>query len=232
MVPLERLVAGAKGHRRRTGRPWVTLAYAQSLDGSIALEAGRPFRLSGPESLKLTHQLRAAHNAILVGIGTVLSDDPQLTVREVTGPNPQTVVLDSHLRLPLVSKLMESEIKPWIFAAEGAANESRAELESRGTRIWNVFEESDGRLDLQEVLAALGRQNVDSLMVEGGAQVLTSFLQQRLADFIILTLSPQYLGGVPSVERGAFQLPQLPRLMDAQVEKIGEDFVVWGMLDK
>ena len=232
MVPLDRLLAGAKGHRLRTGRPRVTLAYAQSLDGSIALQAGQPFRLSGPQSLKLTHQLRAAHNAILVGIGTVLSDDPQLTVREVKGENPQTVVLDSQLRLPLTYRLMENESKPWVFTAQGAEDERRTQLERRGAKIWNVSEESHGRLDLQAVLAILGRQEVDSLMVEGGAEVITSFLTQGLADLVILTLSPQYLGGVPSVEPGAFQLPKLPRLVDAQAEKVGEDFVIWGMLDK
>ncbi|HEX9595492.1 MAG TPA: RibD family protein, partial [Anaerolineales bacterium] len=84
-------------------RPTVTLSYAQSLDGSIALHRGEPLTLSGPESMAMTHRLRAAHDAILVGIGTVISDDPQLNVRLVEGRNPQVVVLDSRLRLPLTA---------------------------------------------------------------------------------------------------------------------------------
>src|SRR4051794_24685033 len=90
-------------------RPIVTLAYAQSLDGSIATAARRPLALSSQPALKLTHQLRAEHDAILVGIGTVLADDPLLTVRLVNGPNPVPVVLDSRLRLPSTARLLGHE---------------------------------------------------------------------------------------------------------------------------
>ena len=91
---------GAAAHHARTGRPLVTLSYAQSLDGCIAAGPGQRLSLSGPEALMLTHELRAAHAAILVGIGTVLADDPRLTVRLVPGSHPQPVVVDSRLRIP------------------------------------------------------------------------------------------------------------------------------------
>ena len=92
MVPIERLLARAEEHRRKIGRPLVTLAYAQSLDGSLSAGRGHPLNLSGSEAQEITHRLRAAHDAILVGIGTVLADDPRLTVRLVKGPQPQPVV--------------------------------------------------------------------------------------------------------------------------------------------
>ncbi len=101
-------------HLNRPGRPLVTLSYAQDLDGSIAKRRGEPTSISGPESLEFTHRLRAAHDAILVGIGTVISDDPQLNVRFAKGNDPQIVVLDSQLRLPLQSKLLENSKKAWV----------------------------------------------------------------------------------------------------------------------
>ena len=103
---LEALSARAAAHHRRTGRPFVTLTYAQSLDGSIAADPGQPLSLSGPQSLLLTHYLRAAHDAILVGIGTVLADNPLLNVRLVEGKNPQPVIVDSQLRFPLDANLL------------------------------------------------------------------------------------------------------------------------------
>ena len=93
-------------------RPLVTLSYAQSLDGSIARERGKPLALSGPESMRLTHQLRAAHDAILVGIGTVLADDPQLTVRLVEGKSPIPVILDSRLAISPTARLFQNPKKP------------------------------------------------------------------------------------------------------------------------
>ena len=96
----------------RPGRPFVTLSYAQSLDGSIAARRGATTPISGPDALRLTHQLRAHHDAILVGIGTVLADDPQLTVRLVAGPNPQPVIVDSRLRLPLTARLLSDGAPP------------------------------------------------------------------------------------------------------------------------
>ena len=109
MIPIldqvSECLRSAPAHRRRTGRPFVTLSYAQSLDGSIADRPGRPLALSGPQAMALTHGLRAAHEAILVGIGTVLADNPRLNVRLVDGPDPQPMVVDSRLRFPPYANL-------------------------------------------------------------------------------------------------------------------------------
>ncbi len=99
-------LAAASEHRQRTGRPLVTLSYAQSLDGSIADRPGRPLSLSGSQCMTLTHGLRASHDAILVGIGTVLADNPRLNVRLVTGESPQPVIVDSRLRFPPYANLL------------------------------------------------------------------------------------------------------------------------------
>ena len=109
----------AAAHRRRTGRPLVTLSYAQSLDGSIADRPGRPLALSGPQAMALTHGLRAAHEAILVGIGTVLADNPRLNVRLVTGPDPQPVVVDSRLRFPPYANLLSNGRSPGLPPTPG-----------------------------------------------------------------------------------------------------------------
>ena len=119
-VALEPLLTGINQHFQEQGRSWVTLSYAQSLDGSIAARRGSPLVLSGSATLEITHHLRSRHAAILVGIGTLLADDPQLTVRLVPGEDPQPVVLDSQLRFPLDARLLQTTKSPWIMASRNA----------------------------------------------------------------------------------------------------------------
>ena len=108
IAPLDALRAARKSTPSSKKRPFTTLSYAQSLDGSLALHAGEPYLISGRGSLKLTHMLRAEHDAILVGIGTILADNPQLNVRLTAGADPQTIILDSQLRTPPESKVFEN----------------------------------------------------------------------------------------------------------------------------
>src|SRR5512144_1074873 len=103
-----------------TDRPRITLAYAQSLDGSIAARSGVPLQLSGTESMQYTHQLRAAHDAILVGIGTVLSDDPRLNVRLTAGVSPRPILRDSELRCPIDARCLESARRPIVVTNDWA----------------------------------------------------------------------------------------------------------------
>jgi 3,4-dihydroxy 2-butanone 4-phosphate synthase/GTP cyclohydrolase II len=128
-APLHRAAA----HRQRTGRPFVTLSYAQSLDGSIAARPGRPLALSGSKSMALTHGLRATHEGILVGIGTLLADDPRLNVRLVEGKDPQPIVVDSRLRFPPYANLLRNGRIPWIATSAEADPERQAALEKIGT---------------------------------------------------------------------------------------------------
>ncbi len=220
---------GAEAHCRRTGRPLVTLSYAQSLDGCLSARRGEPFALSGPESLALTHQLRAAHAGILVGIGTLLADDPRLNVRLTPGADPQPVVLDSRLRFPPGARLLAAaERRPWI--ATTASGERAAALEGAGARLLAFPPDGQGRVPLPTLLERLAALGLDSLMVEGGAQVLTSFLSQGLADLAVVTVAPLWLGGLRSVE--APLAPGGLRLEQTGSEQLGEDIIVWGRISK
>ncbi|GAB4469249.1 MAG: hypothetical protein Kow00124_04310 [Anaerolineae bacterium] len=227
---LDHLTAGAGPHHRRTGRPLVTLTYAQSLDGSIARRRGEPLALSGPESLRMTHRLRATHDAILVGIGTVLADNPSLTVRHVPGPSPQPVILDSHLRFPLSAKMMGNPRPPWIATTPAASQERADALRRAGARVLPLPARGDGRVDLNALLQQLGRDGIKSLMVEGGAGVIASFLASGLADLCVLTLAPVFVGGLHAAADLGIgpMMADLPRLTDVQTCMLEADVIVWG----
>lgn len=221
-----------------TGRPFVTLSYAQSLDGSIASRSGNPMRISGEEALTFTHRLRALHDGILVGIGTVLADDPRLNVRLSSGPHPVPVILDSSLRLPVDAQLFEREgPSPIVVSSPEVDCERRATLESRGATVVPLRRDSDGRVSLESLLDELGTRGISSLMVEGGTEVLTSFLRSRHVQRMILTVSPVFVGGTPAlsapptpqigddseVDRGVF-----PELTNVQQRWCGRDLVIEG----
>ncbi len=207
-------------------RPAVTVTYAQSLDGCLAAAPGRPLTLSGPEALRYTHQLRAAHAAILVGLGTVLADNPRLTVRHAAGPNPQPILLDSQLRCPPDAALLQHPTHTlWIAARADAPTERRAALESAGARVLALPAEADGRVDLGALLDALGAAGLTTLMVEGGARVITAFLKQRLAQRLIVTVAPRLVGGVPAVAA-----PLDLALRDVQYRRLGQDLIVEAQL--
>ncbi|HEY9593643.1 MAG TPA: RibD family protein [Spirochaetia bacterium] len=200
--------------------PVVTLSWAQSADGAIAAADGTPAALSGPESLCLTHRLRTLHDAILVGIQTVLNDDPLLSSRLVEGRQPQPVVLDAHLRFPLTARLLARvDRKPWIFC-HGDSSRTGAALRARGARLFEV-DADGGSLDLRAVLAILRSEGIASMMVEGGARVLRSFLAEGLARQVVVTTSPTRLSGVEG--------PGIPRCVRSIEEAWGADTVFWGI---
>jgi 3,4-dihydroxy 2-butanone 4-phosphate synthase/GTP cyclohydrolase II len=235
MVPLEKLVTAAQEHCCRLGRPLVTLSYAQSLDGCIAARAGERLALSGPQSLQMTHQLRAAHEAILVGVGTILADNPRLTVRLVQGQNPQPIVLDSHLCMPLEASLFQNPRLPWIACLEEADQRKSTELEALGVRILRLPADSAGRVSIPALLEHLANLEVNSLMVEGGASVISAFLHLNLVDWVILTIAPVFLGGLRAVGSDIFASISrspgpYPRLQETGAEWLGNDLIIWGWL--
>jgi 3,4-dihydroxy 2-butanone 4-phosphate synthase/GTP cyclohydrolase II len=227
MIPIADLLEDEQAHLERTGHPLITLSYAQSLDGSLAARQGQPLALSGEGSLKLTHQLRAAHQAILVGIGTVLADDPQLTVRHGKGSNPQPVVLDSRSRFPLDARLLKGPKKPWLFTAIGVNLEAKERLRSAGAEVFEIETNEGGQVRLDKALNRLGEKGISSLMVEGGAAVITSFLQEGLADLLVLTIAPVYIGGYNAVQTS---LPKHVKIKAVDIAMVGNDIVLWGRL--
>jgi 3,4-dihydroxy 2-butanone 4-phosphate synthase/GTP cyclohydrolase II len=208
-------------HATGRPRPVVTVTWAQSAAGAIAGPRGAPATLSGPSSLGLTHRLRSMHDAILVGIRTVISDDPLLSVRLAEGNQPQPVVLDTRLRFPLAARLLAREDrKPWIFHAGGTGGAAAA-LEARGAVLFAV-PRAPGGVDLAQVLARLRLVGIGSVMVEGGAQVLRAFMAQGLAAQAVITVSPSRLEGLSG--------PGIPALGRTIVERLGDDTVTWGIL--
>ena len=216
----------AQTHCDRTGFPYVTLAYAQSIDGSIAFRPGRPLTLSGSDSLILTHTLRSIHDAILVGIGTILADNPHLTVRYVTGDDPRPVIIDSRLRLPREAHVLQDSRSPVIVTANGVDHAREAWLTNAGARVLRVSSGYQGLLDLPTALRRLGKMGISSVMVEGGAQIITSFLRDQLMDQLVLTLAPVFVGGLRAVNPLQLDIPNLPRLGDVTWQRFGDDLVL------
>lgn len=234
MELIERILAVRSGLYKPEGRPLVTLSYAQSLDGSIAARRGEQLILSGDDSSRLTHQLRARHDGIMVGIGTVLADDPRLTVRHVAGKNPQPVILDSQLRIPSDAALIQSGL-PWIATTDLADSQRVAEYESEGIRMISLPHDPSGQVNLPAVLRYLKNSGIETLMVEGGARVITSFLAHRLVDLLVLTVSPLLLGGLQAIERpipgnGGPSVKEYLRIEDLETAKAGPDLIIWGRL--
>ena len=217
-------------------RPLVTLHFAQSLDGRIGLGAGcERTILSSAEGVAAAHRARAEHDAVLVGIETVLHDDPWLTVRAGGGQQPTRVVLDSSLRLPLSARLLSSGERAapvLVFgAAARAAPERQAALERAGAFVQLTEADAEGRVSLTAVLEALAARGVKRLLVEGGGKVLTSFLRERAADRAEIELSPCFLGSpaTPAVrELGVAALAEAVRLEGMEVERLGHGLLLRG----
>ncbi|WP_028672603.1 RibD family protein [Saccharospirillum impatiens] len=211
---------------RYGARPHVTLSYAQSWDGSITTAPGETMALSSDDSMQLTHQLRSLHDGILVGIGTVLADDPRLTVRKWTGKDPQPIVLDSQLRMPPSCQLCQSsEHGCWVLTTpEAAADRNDCDL-------MVVPGDEDGHVHLPSALEALHGRGIRSLMVEGGASVITAFLRAGLADAIVLTVAPVFVGGYNAIGRqGNPDNAIFPHIAPLHSRQLGNELIVWGRL--
>jgi riboflavin-specific deaminase-like protein len=189
----------------------------------------------------MTHQLRAAHHGILVGVGTVIADDPQLTVRKVDGLNPQPIILDSQLRTPPRAVLLKgSRCPPWIITTPEASLARQRALEHAGASVIRLPGRADGRVSLAALMPYLVDQGILRLMVEGGARVITSFISQKLVDNLVVTIAPVLIGGQRSLEKLLVVSPSgvnrepphpavhYPSLTDIRYKQLGKDLIVWG----
>ena len=226
--PIAAIAARSVGFSDRHGRPFITLSYAQSLDGCLSSSPGKPLALSGAGTLALTHRLRAAHDGVLVGIGTVLSDNPQLTVRYATGRNPQPIVLDSRLRTPLDCNLLRDPQRRLCVAASAKYPVGRRrKLEGAGATVLDASALGDGRVDLADLMPRLVERGIRSVMVEGGVKVIRSLMAARLVDYLVVTVVPRFIGG-PHRVRVQTELMEGPGMRGFLHSKIGEDLVLWG----
>lgn len=211
-------------------RPTVTVSYAQTLDGRLATASGGSRWISSPESLRFAHQLRAQHDAVAVGAGTVCNDDPRLTVRLVPGEDPLRVVVDSSLRTPLsAAVLADGAAKGTILAVtERAPVERCDEVSSLGATVLRLPADAAGRVDLGVLLSGLHSLGVRSVMVEGGAALITSFLSERLVDRLAVCIAPKILGsGIEAVgDLGIYELADSLTLADTSVTPYGVDLIL------
>jgi diaminohydroxyphosphoribosylaminopyrimidine deaminase/5-amino-6-(5-phosphoribosylamino)uracil reductase len=222
------------------GVPYVSLKLALSLDGRIATRTGASKWVTGPEARAKVQELRARHDAVGVGIGTVLSDDPRLTVRDPAvlpgGRIPLRVVFDSRLRLPLNSRIVATsrEAPTWVLAGSDAAEDAEQALVDAGCAVLRVPNSAEGRVDVSAGLRLLASQGVVSIMIEGGAELAGSLLASRLADELHAFIAPILLGprGRPgAVDWAGPDTPaEAPRIVDARWELCGRDAYVSGPL--
>ncbi|UCF78339.1 MAG: bifunctional diaminohydroxyphosphoribosylaminopyrimidine deaminase/5-amino-6-(5-phosphoribosylamino)uracil reductase RibD [Candidatus Eiseniibacteriota bacterium] len=220
----------------RTKRPFVAIKVCQSLDGRIAASNGGGRGLGSPEEIRFAHSLRSAYDAVLVGAGTVLSDDPRLTVREWRGRNPHRIVLDSRLGLPLKSRVFDRRGGERVIVAatkQRASNRKVEALKARGIEVW-LLPEINGGVSLRRLLSRAGEDSIQSILVEGGSDVVTSFLKEKLADKLYVATSPKILGGTRSIswpkEIGVESVSKALPLRDLRVKRLGPDVLVEGYL--
>ena len=219
-------------HHRLTGRPFVLLKLAQTLDGRIATRNGRSQWITGEAARKRVHQMRSRADAVLVGIETVLEDDPRLTVRHVDGRQPRRIVLDSRARTPVGAHILNGDAPTTVCVTDTAPADRIDGLKRAGAEVL-VLPGEDGRVPVEHLKSELGKAGIVTLMVEGGSRVSTSFLRERAVDRIACFVAPRILGaGIPSVaDLELDDLSQAIDLRDARVEQLDGDFLITGTPD-
>lgn len=236
MLPVDTAAASRASQSKAPPElPFVTIHYAQSLDGRIATRSGHSQWISGQPSLQLAHQLRAAHDAIMVGLGTVIADDPRLTVRlDQDGlPTPLRVVADSRLRLPAAARLLTDGAAPTLIATTGRAPADRArELQALGAEVMVTNEDACGRVDLWDLLRRLSERGVRSVLIEGGGALITSALRQRLARRLVICIAPKLIGsGVEAIgDLSVARLNEALTFAHVRFSLVGEDMIFDGRL--
>jgi diaminohydroxyphosphoribosylaminopyrimidine deaminase/5-amino-6-(5-phosphoribosylamino)uracil reductase len=215
--------------------PFVTLKAALSLDGKTATKTFSSKWISSPQTREYMHLIRGEHDAIMVGINTILKDDPQLTVRHPCWPGKKIVrvVLDSNLRIPLKSKILSTLSKGelFIFTLKKSSSDKKDILEKKGAKVITVPDKNN-RVDLKKTLNWLGENQISSVLVEGGSRLHTQILESRTADKIILSISQKLIGGRQAPcffqGKGAEILPESIKLKKIETFKIGSDIIIQG----
>jgi diaminohydroxyphosphoribosylaminopyrimidine deaminase/5-amino-6-(5-phosphoribosylamino)uracil reductase len=215
------------------GRPYVHAKWAMTLDGKIASRSGNSKWISGEASRQLAHELRGRMDAIIIGLGTALADDPLLTVRPPGPRTPIRIILDSQARLPVESRLVKSVAQaPLLVATTAEADKERSlRLEQLGCQVL-ILPAAEGRPSVPALLHELGRRRMTNVLVEGGAEVLGSFLDADLLEEIHVFLAPRLLGGSAAKTAIAGQGRNLIRealsLARWQTVPVGEDVYLRG----
>lgn len=223
-------------HYIQSGRPYVALKYAMTLDGKIASRTGDSRGISSMEANRWVHGLRHRYRGILVGMGTVMVDDPLLTCRLEGGRNPVRVILDSDLRIPMESRLVKTaqEVPTILACLERAPSDKKEALVKAGARVL-TFPDEEGRIPLADLLDRLGKEGIDSLLVEGGSEVHASFLDKpALVQKVYTIVTPKLLGGreakTPVGGLGLEKIAQALPLEFHELQRMGPDLVIESRL--
>ncbi len=218
----------------RERRPFVTLKYAMTVDGKIASSGGDSKWITGEEARTFAHRLRRQHDGIIVGIGTVLKDDPELTTRMVRGKNPVRIILDCRLRIPLTAAAINPAARTLIIAAEDAPREREEFLNALPNVKVLKLPSTDGKIHLDKLMEELIAEEITSILVEGGGEILGAFYDAGLGDRLYAFVAPVLVGGAaaPSPIAGAGRdfISEGKRLRKIKLVQIGEDFMLTGLL--
>ncbi len=211
--------------------PEVILKTANTLDGRIATSSGESRWITSKEARIFSHSLRAKYDAIMVGIGTIIVDNPMLNIRHIEGENPVRVILDSKLRTPLKSNVVKNQdtIPTIIFTARSVSQDKIASYINLGCKVVQTPKEQDNRLSLRHILRHLAGLGITSVLVEGGTTVFTSFLQQNLVDRLIIMVAPKVIGGdgIPVFGNlGISRMSQMKSWKFHRIKRIGEDVML------
>jgi diaminohydroxyphosphoribosylaminopyrimidine deaminase / 5-amino-6-(5-phosphoribosylamino)uracil reductase len=218
-----------------TGLPFVTVKFAQSLDGRIATASGDSRWISSQGTRRFAHQLRREHDAIMVGIGTVLADDPQLSVRLVKGRDPLRIVVDSGLRTPLTSRVFANGAASHtlVVTSEAADLIRERAIKGLGAEVLRFADEAgQSGVNIQRVFEALGRRGIASVLVEGGKGIITSLLEARSVDRLVVVVAPKIIGqGIEAIgDLGITRLEDAITFSSVKSRKLGPDIIFDGRL--
>lgn len=210
--------------------PYVTLKIAQTLDGKIALLDGQSKWITSEPSRRWVHRLRRAQDAVLVGVGTVIADDPQLTVRYDKAVQPRRIVLDSRLRIPLTARILhlDEPQKTLIVTGSDADPKKEKQLLELGVLIWRVAQDVSGQIDLHTFLKQAAESGIISILVEGGRQVFSAFIRKRLVDRMVVMTAPKLFGdGIsPFTDLGISSPDAAVTFRSTTLRKMGSDFMI------
>ena len=215
-----------------TGTPFVTAKFAASLDGRIATATGESRWITSDAARAAAHRLRHIHDAVLVGVNTVIADDPELTARIAGSRSPLRVVVDSSLRVPAASRVLQPGSGRTLVATTAAADSGAlSRLRDAGVEV-EVVEAAASGVDMRALMVSLGRRGLVSVLIEGGAAVLGSAFDAQIVDKVVAMLAPRIIGGASAMGAvggaGVARLNGAGLLRDVSVEHAGPDLVVTG----
>ena len=218
-------------------KPFVVLKAAMTLDGKIATATGQSKWITNETSRAYGYKLRDIYDGIVVGINTVIEDNPMLTARVDGGKNPIRIVVDSSLRIDINANVVQDKSAKTIVATTDKADKDKIlKLQAQDVDVIVVDKDENDKVDIEKLLDILGQKNICSILVEGGATLSGSFVAKKLVDKVYFFIAPKIIGGkeakTPVAGTGILNLQEALALKDIQIEKIEEDILIIGRVDK